>query len=316
MRGSKLILALLVAALFVITGCSAKMSGAVRDDVSITGQSDKLKAEGADYRGPQYTVAIMTFKNKTPSKRLGLGESATDILRTIVKQAGLEPIMLSKEELETQDELIALQQSGALKTGKKDAAAGLESVDYRISGSITAYSELAESSDILVAQSKTVIARVSVDYALVDIATGKSLLADSGSGVYKKKTGGILGFGSKSTADAGLRDGALRDALSKAMTNMMAKLNSIPFTSKIVMIDGGDILIRAGTKSRLSEGTELGVYRTGKKIIDPDTGRVLSVRLKKIGEIVISGHEGDRVSSAIILSGKGFKRGDIVKVIN
>ncbi len=316
MKGSKLILVMQVAVATAGLGCTAKMSGAVKDDVSITGQTGKLEAEGADYRGPEYTVAILKFANKTPSRRLGLGESATDILRTIVKQAGLEPIMLSEDEMEAQDELIALQESGALKTGKKDAAAGFDSVDYRISGSITAYSELAESSDILIAQSKTVIARVSVDYALVDIATGRSILAESGTGIYKKKTGGILGFGSKSTADVGLRDGALRDALTKAMTKMMAKLNSMPFTSKIVMIDGVEILIRAGTKSRLSEGTVLRVFRSGKKIIDPDTGRVLSVRQKKIGEIVVSGHEGDRVSTAITQSGGGFKRGDIVKVLN
>ncbi|MFQ5585629.1 MAG: hypothetical protein ACE5GF_02225 [Thermodesulfobacteriota bacterium] len=306
---------LVLMALSLVAGCSPKMTGAVKKDVTLTGETERLEGLGLDYRGPEYTVAILQFKNKTPSRVLGVGEAATDILRTIVKQAGLEPIVLSEGEMREQERLIELQQTGAVKRGKKSASEGFESVDFRISGAVTAYSELEEGSDILIAQSKTQVARVQVDYALVDVASGKSLLAESGAGEYRKKTGGLLGLGSRSTADTGLRDGALRDAFAKAMSRMIEKLNARPFQSSIVLIDGNDIIIRAGERSRLTEGTVLAVYRPGKKLVDPDTGRVIGRREKRIGEIVLTSHQGERISEAMVKSGVGFRVGDRVKAV-
>jgi len=289
------------------------MTGAVKEDVSITGQTQRLDEAGAQYNGPEYTIAIMTFANKTPGKVLGIGEAATVILRTIVKKSGLEPISLTEDEMKEQERLIALQQTGAVKTGRKNAAEGFDSVDFRLSGAITSYSELEEASDILIAQSKTQVARVQVDYALVDVATGRSILAESGMGEYRKKTGGVLGFGSRSTADVGLREGALRDAMTKVMTRMIEKLNKRPFTSRVIDVEGSTVIIRAGTRSKLEPGTVFGVYRQGRKLVDPESGRVLGRRQKKIGEIMLTEHMGERISEATVKSGVGFRVGDVVK---
>ena len=302
-------------ALVALTGCQATMTGQVKDDVSVTGQTQRMEAAGAQYSGPQYTVAIIKFANKTPSRVLGLGESATDILRTLVKNAGLDPIDVSQEGMQQQEELIKLQQTGAVKAGKKNAAEGFESIDYRIQGAITAYSEVEEGSDALVYQKKIQIARVQVDYSLVDVASGKSLLAESGMGEYRKETGGALGFGSKSSADVGLRDGALRDAFSKVMEKMINKLNAQPFTSRVLAMDGPTVIIRAGEKSKLAPGAKLGVYRAGQDLIDPETGRSLGKREKLIGEIALISHTNDRVSEAKVSSGTGFQAGDIVRAI-
>ncbi len=307
---------LLIAVAFVMAGCGPTTTGAVKEDISLTQQTQELERLGSLYRGPDYNVAILRFNNKTPSKVLGVGEAATDILRTIVKKSGLEPMVLSEGEMKEQERLIELQQTGALKKGLKDAAEGFAPVDFRISGAITAYNEVEESVNTLLTQSKTAIARVQVDYALVDVATGQTLLSDSGMGEYRKKTGGLLGFGSRSTADPGLRDGALRDALTKAMTRMIEKLNTIPFRSRVLLVDGPNVVIRAGTKSRLEPGTVLGVYRNGAELVDPDTGRVIGRREKKIGEITITTHQSESVSDATVKSGSGFHVGDVVKVMD
>lgn len=303
-----------VAGVFTLSGCSPTTTGAVKDDVTLTGQTKKLEEAGGLYRGPEYNVAILEFDNKTPAKTLGVGEAATDILRTIVKQSGLEPIVLTKGELKEQERLIELQQSGAVKKGKKDASEGYDSVDFRITGSVTAYHELEESSDTLLTQKKKHIARVQVDYALVDVASGRNLVAESGMGEYSKATGGVLGLGSRSTADPGLRDGALRDALSKAMTKMIEKLNQMPFTGKVLFAEGQSVTIRAGTRSRLDPGTVFSVYRADAELVDPDTGRVIGKREKLIGEVTLSSHQGDRISEAVVSSGTGFRPGDVVKV--
>ena len=217
--------------------------------------------------------------------------------------------------MKEQDELIRLQQSGVLKTGKKNAAEGFDSVDYRVQGAVTSYSEVEEGSDMLFYQSKTQVARVVVDYSLIDIASGQNLLAESGVGECRKKSGGALGFGSRTTADTGLRDGALRDALSRALEKMVQKLNSIPFQGRILLVENQTVIIKAGERSRVPVGSKLGVYRAGQDLIDPETGRSLGKREKKIGEILLTGHQSDRISESRISFGAGMLAGDMVRVI-
>lgn len=303
----------LVAGLF-FSGCTPTTTGSVKEDITKTEQVKELKEAGVRYRGPEYNIAILEFENKTPARTLGVGEAATDIMRTIVKQAGLEPIVLTYAELDEQQRLIELQRSGALKTGLKKADEGYDPVDFRIAGSVTSYHEVEESTDILIGKAKKHIARVQVDYSLVDVATGKSLVSDSGMGEYVKTTGGLLGLGGRSTADPGLRDGALRDALAKALTSMVEKLNELPYTGKILHLDGKSVTIRAGTRSRLDPGTVLSVYSVGDELVDPDTGRVIGKREKLIGEVELTGHQGERISETEVISGTGFKVGDVVKV--
>jgi curli biogenesis system outer membrane secretion channel CsgG len=282
---------------------------------AMAGEPHKPDGTGVTYNGPTYTIAIIKFANKTPSKILGIGEAATDILRTHLKAAGLEPIDVTEDAQREQDELIKLQQTGAVKTGKKNAAEGFESIDYRVQGAVTAYSEVEEGSDMLFYQKKTQVARVVVDYSLIDIATGQSLLAESGVGEWRKETGGALGFGSRSTADTGLRDGALRDALSKALEKMITKLNSIPYQSRILLIENQTVVIRGGEKSKLPIGTKLGVYRAGQDLLDPETGRSLGKREKMVGEIILTSHQNDRISEGRITFGNGFQTGDLVRVM-
>ncbi len=281
----------------------------------MAGAAPSSEVAEPSYHGPSHTIALIKFNNKTPSKVLGIGESATDILRTLLKVAGLEPIDVTEDGLREQDELIRLQQSGTVKTGKKNATDGFDAVDYRIQGAVTSYSEVEEGSDMLFYQKKTQVARVVVDYSLVDIASGKSLLAESGTGEIRKESGGALGFGSKSTVDTGLREGALRNALSKALNKMIDKLNGIPFQSRILLVENQTVVIKAGEKSKLPIGTRLGVFRAGQELIDPESGISLGKREKMIGELSVTAHQNERVTETSIISGSDIKAGDIVRVM-
>ena len=307
--------ALMVAAAWGASACSIKSTGVVKDDTTLSGETQRLAEAGLQYTGPEYMVGILTFGNKTPSKVQGIGEAATMILRTQLEAAGLNAILMDEDELAEQKTMVELQKAGTVKTGKKRADEGFDAVDYRLSGAITAYSEVEEGVDAIVFQSKSRVARVTVDYALVDIATGKSLVAESGAGEYRKKTTGALGLGAKSSFDPNLRDGALRDALAKAMSKMVAKLGIQPFKGKIVMVDADSIVIRAGTRSRINEGAQLTVYHSGPDIRDPDSGEFLGRKESKIGVIRLDQHQSERLSQASVVSGKGFQSGDIVKLM-
>jgi len=169
-----------------------------------------------------------------------------------------------------------------------------------------------------VSKGKKQIARVTVDYRIVDTTTGVQLLADSGAGIYEKKAGSVLGMGTKAAYDTDLRDGALRDALTKAMVNMMKQLESQPWKGKIAKVAGTKLFINAGKKTGLQVGDKLDVYRVGEDIIDPDTHVKLGASEDKVGQAIIQQNDlGDKadMSVALTTSGMGFKQGDVVKFI-
>jgi hypothetical protein len=186
-----------------------------------------------------------------------------------------------------------------------------------VTGAVTAYSEAEEGSTFIVGGSHTQISRVTVDYRIVDTTTGVQLMADSGAGIYEKKTTKVLGMGSKAGYDSDLRDGALRDALTKAMVNMMKQLGKKKWNGRIAQVDENNLYINAGQKSGLNVGTKIDVFRPGKEIIDPVTKMKLGSTERKIGQALVQqndiGDDGD-LSIAIPTSGTGFQLGDVVKL--
>jgi len=261
-------------------------------------------------------VGVVNFLNKTPSKVMGIGEAAADILGTILQRTE-RFIVIPQQDIES---IMAQQAQGATGAINPDTAAQMGQImglNAIVTGAVTAYSEAEEGSTYIVGGSKTQIARVTVDYRIVDTSTGVQLMADSGAGIYEKKTTKVLGMGSKAGYDSDLRDGALRDALNKAMVNMMKQLGKRKWNGRIAQVDEGSLYINAGQKSGLQVGAKLDVFRPGKDIIDPVTKMRLGSTEKKIGQALVQqndiGEQAD-LSIAVSTSGMGFQPGDIVKL--
>lgn len=304
---------ILTALALTTSACITHMSGEAKDDSTLKGETRKLESAGTAYTGPQYSIGIVQFDNKVPAKVTGVGEAAVTILRTQLETAGLKTIMLDENSLNESDKFIAPQRPGVINTVMKYADSGYDALDYRLSGAITAYSEVEEGIDAIAFQKKSVIARVTVDYALVDFATGKPLVVESGAGEYRKTTSGALGLGDKPSFDPNLRDGALRDALAKATEKVIRKLSAMPFQGKLLAVDSQSVALKAGTRSQLKEGEQLAVYHVGETLRDPDSGQILGYKENKIGIIKINRHQNANVSEAAILSGAGFQVGDVAR---
>ncbi len=320
-KGSRLLIAglLSLSSALVMSNCSPTMSGAVKDDTTLTGTSKQLKTSSdvSDYKGPKLRVGVVNFQNKTPSRVLGIGEAAADILGTILQKTE-RFIVIPQQDI---DSILGQQRLGATGAINPDTAAKMGQIlglNAIVTGAITAYSETEEGYDYLVSKGKKQIARVTVDYRIVDTTTGVQMMADSGAGIYEKKVGSVLGMGTKAAYDTDLRDGALRDALTKAMVNMMKQLESQPWKGKIAKVAGNKLYINAGRKTGLKVGDRLDVYRVGEDIIDPDTHQKLGTTEDKIGQAIIQQNDlGDKadMSVAMTSSGMGFKQGDIVKFV-
>jgi curli biogenesis system outer membrane secretion channel CsgG len=321
-KGSWLLIAglMILSSALIMSSCSPTMSGAVKDDTTLTDTSKQLKTSSdvSDYKGPKLRVGVVNFQNKTPSRVLGIGEAAADILGTILQKTE-RFIVIPQQDIES---ILGQQRLGATGAINPDTAAKMGQVlglNAIVTGAITAYSETEEGYDYLVSKGKKQIARVTVDYRIVDTTTGVQMMADSGAGIYEKKVGSVLGMGTKAAYDTDLRDGALRDALTKAMVNMMKQLESQPWKGKIAKVAGNKLYINAGKKTGLKVGDRLDVYRVGEDIIDPDTHQKLGTTEDKIGQAIIQQNDlGDKadMSVAMTSSGMGFKQGDIVKFVS
>lgn len=306
------LLLLMLSGLLVMSGCAVKTSGAVRDDSSLTGISEELAPSG-EYTGPKLRVGVVNFQNKTPSKNIGLGEAAADILGTILQKTE-RFIIIPQQDVASILEQQSMGASGAIDPATAAQMGKILGLNAIVTGAISAYSEAEEGTDYLVYKKKKQIARVTVDYRLVDTTTGIQFAADSGQGVYEKQTGGALGLGSKSSYDADLRDGALRDALTKAMVNMLKQFETQEWSGRIASIKGRSVYLNAGQKTGLKIGDVLTVQELGEEIVDPQTKVVLGRAPGSIkGEVLVTGYFGKDGSVATIRSGTGFKVNDLVK---
>ena len=316
----RVVVVLVAAAGLVWTaGCAPKISGATKDDTTVTGTSKELAKTTTDveeYQGPKLRVGVVNFQNKTPSKVLGIGEAAADILGTILQKTG-RFIVIPQQDIES---IMQQQHMGATGAVNPDTAAKMGEIlglNAIVTGAVTAYSEAEEGQDMLVYKTKKQIARVTVDYRIVDTTTGVQLMADSGAGIYEKGVGRVLGLGGKSSYDSDLRDGALRDALTKAMVNMPKGLGKRKWNGRVAQVEGRSLYINAGEKSGLQVGTKLDVFRSGKAIIDPVTKMKLGTTESKIGQALVTQNDlGDQADMSIATpsSGTGFSAGDIVKL--
>jgi len=307
----------LAVALPTLGGCGPSTSGAVKDDTTLSGAGDELDkklADVSDYRGPKMRIGIVKFLNKTPSKTFGIGESATDMLGTILGKTN-RFIIVASQDMDAIAGQQAFNASGMVNpatAAKMGSVLGLNAV---ISGAITAYSEAEEGKDYAVFQSKKQIARVTVDYRVVDLETGVQILADSGAGIYEKGTSAVLGMGSKTSYDTQLRDGALRDALTKATLNIVKRMEKRKWSGRIASVKGSQIYVNAGAKSGINVGDKLQVYRPGDDIIDPVTKVKIGTEESFIGEISILQNDlGDSGDLSLARGSGQYKNGDIVKM--
>jgi len=103
--------------------------------------------------------------------------------------------------------------------------------------------------------------------------------------------------------------------LTKAMVNMLRRLEAEEWTGRIAKVSGKMVYVNAGQKTGLQVGNVLMVQELGEDIIDPQTGVSLGKAPGNVkGELIITGFFGNDGSVATVRSGGGFRVNDLVKV--
>jgi curli biogenesis system outer membrane secretion channel CsgG len=173
-------------------------------------------------------------------------------------------------------------------------------------------------------------ATVIVDARIVNVETGEILAVASGKGTSKRSGlllggggsgGGTYGGGGIDMGSSNFQDTILGEATRSAVEDLTAQL--ITQAGKIeattVVIDGlvadatGDtIILNIGKNAGVAVGMKLAVERVTREVKDPASGKVLRKITSPVGEIQVTEvDEGSAVAK--VISGQGFKVGDMVK---
>jgi len=304
---------ILASAMLALIACGSPMNDKVNNSSSLPGKSKGIPKDPPLYSGTQYTIGIVQFDNKIPVKISNAGEIATKILKEKLNGAGLKAILLDPKTSLEEEKLTAPLQSRNIKNISARASDDINDPDYRLSATITAYTEVEERIDTLVFQKKVIVARIVLEYTLIDLISGKSLLSESVPGEYRKDITDTSRSGSTPIIDSSFFYGALRDALGKSTEKMVRKLSNMPFQGKVLSVHNQDVILKAGTRSKLEESDQLDVYHLGEAILDLNSGKIIGYLESKVGVIEIKAHLDENLSKAGIVSGIGIQVGDIVR---
>jgi curli biogenesis system outer membrane secretion channel CsgG len=264
-------------------------------------------------------VAVMDFENRSGIGDWRVGRGAADILTTeLVKSTKFE--MYERERLNSMLNEQDLGQSGRVDPASAAKIGKLLGVQYMITGAVTEYGESSSNmgaGGLFEAGKKGYFA--GVDIRIVDVNTGRILMAESGQGIKSSKNVRVMGIGGGERWNEKHATEAMRLAI-KEVADKIGKADFAggggssaaaagPVDILIADVDGKTITLNQGKGAGLSVGDVLTVKRKGKEIKDPSTGAVLRVTYDTLGTVRLTEVDAS-YSVGTIASGSGFSAGD------
>jgi len=263
--------------------------------------------------GLKRRIGVVDFENKTTYGANRLGTAASDILITELAKSG-KFIVVERDKLDKIMGEQKLAMSGAIDPNTAAKVGKILGLNAIVTGAISQFGEQTEGSEYLITQSKSQVVKCTVDIRVVDAETGQILYADSGSGLSRKHSGGVLGLGTRAGYDETLEGDALRAAIAKFVDNIVTQVEKKPWSCRVADVDAQNIYLNAGSDSGLPQGTKLIAYHVGRPIKDPTTGLVIGNTEEKVGEIKVARYFGDDGSVAELVSGSMPSQGDVVRM--
>lgn len=289
------------------------------------GQAPQPATVYAPYTGPKKRIAVTSFENKVTGVygNWKLGDSFSEMLTTELVKSG-RFVVIERQALKDVLGEQELGQSGAVK---KETAAKVGQVlgaQIIVRGVVSEF-QLNESGGgggigfggFRIGK-KSSNAHVAVDIRLVDTETGQVLQSHNAvgkaesSGMSVGLSKGNMDFAAESFQSTPLGQ-ATRQAIQDAVSFIIANMEAVPFTAKVVKVDGNKVYINAGASMNISTGLKFYAYSVGESIVDPDTGLKLGADEKLIGSVEVREVQ-DKYSIGYLSSGKGLKRGDVLKL--
>lgn len=225
----------------------------------------------------QYAKGIFYDKQNDP-----MGKQALDILSSKLAASG-KFLLLERNDLAT---LLEESQKGDQMTSTIGA-------DYMIIGSITEFGRKNTGKSKVFSSEKTQTVEAAVAIRLVDVSTGLIIYSDEAKGVAELTTKTTLGLGGQASFDATLSDKAISEAIGQLVENIINKCTNSPWKTYFLSYEPDAILIAGGKSQGLEKGMTFSIKTKGKKVKNPQTGIMISLPGKKVGEVKILSSGGD-----------------------
>ncbi len=284
-----------------------------------------LSAFAGDLQGLKKRIAVVDFEDRSGWGH-NIGQGLADMLVTELVKSG-KFMVIEREELNRILEEQGLGMSGAVTPQSAAQVGKLLGVEIMVTGSISEFGE--KKSGIGGSIGKLGLggkltkrkARAVVDIRLVNTTTGEIVLAETAVG--EASSTGLdniaikdINFGNPTHWDNTLVGKASRKAIQKCVQAIEKAMEKIPWEGKVIKVNPDNTLyMKPGSAGGVKPGMEFVVYSKGEELIDPDTGLSLGSEEQMVGKIkVVQDVANGKACKAIIISGTGIKKGDMVRL--
>ena len=266
------------------------ISGAVYAQRKVVEVETEPTSQSETARMLKRKVAIGRFSNETQyAKGLfydkendPMGKQALDILSTRLAASG-KFILLERNDISQLLDEASSTENGFQKIG----------ADYMIIGSITQYGRKNLGDAKVFSTTKTQIVEAAVSIRLVDVSTGLIIYSDEAKGDAELKTKTTMGIGGRADFDATLSDKAISEAIGQLVENIINKCTNSPWKTFFLSYDSDAVLIAGGKSQGIKEGITFSVMTKGKKVKNPQTGIMITLPGKSVGQAKVISTGGD-----------------------
>ncbi len=226
-------------------------------------------------------VAIGRFSNETQyakgifydRKNDPMGKQALDILSSKLAASG-KFLLLERSDLS-----LLLEE-----TQKGGNAVSTLGADYMIIGSITEFGRKNTGKNRVFSSEKTQTVEAAVAIRLVDVASGLIIYSDEAKGSAQLTTKTTMGVGGQASYDATLSDKAISEAIGQLVENIINKCTNNPWKTYFISYENEAVLIAGGKSQGIKEGMTFSIMTKGKKVKNPQTGILITLPGKRVGE--------------------------------
>jgi curli biogenesis system outer membrane secretion channel CsgG len=300
--------ALLIGCALALAGCAVQAPPIVVKEApqSIAAQREAQAAASAA------TIVKPVLKRKIA---LGRVSNESSYGKSLLRDAEGDPVgkqitdMLSKALTES-GAYVVLERTDIGRIKEESNLTGtklnLVGVDAMVMGSLTEFGRKTVGQSGFVSSSKKQVAFAKIDLRVVDVVTGQSFFAVSGSGESSTETASTFGFGSRAGYDGTLNDSSIRQAISEVVNRMTAELSTRPWQTAIIASEQGRYFISGGKAQGLKPGMIFSVQAVGQKVKSPQTGF----------EITLPGHEVAQIRVESLFGDSEMTEGAVTSVVS
>ncbi len=266
-------------------------------------------------------IAVASFSDG--SAYHGGGTGVSDMLATALVKSG-KFVVVERKEIDKvlQEQKMGL--SGVITEETAPQVGRMLGVEMIVVGSVselgTKESNIGGGISVFGAGVNTKTARAAVDIRLVNTTTGEIIAAETEEGTESTVGVGVryedINFSDLSAWDDTDLGKACREAVNGCVELITDNMDKIPWSGRIVKVSSdGSIIMKPGSEGNVQNGMIFDVFRLGEELKDPDTGLALGFEESKVGQIKAQGDMlAGKAAKASVISGTGFKAGDIIRL--